>query len=913
MSHNRHMLLGRGQERLALDHLLGQARDGHSGALAVVGEPGIGKSALLDYAARAATGMRVLRARGIESEAEVPFAGLAELLRPVLAVIEQIPAPQAQALAGALALRPSTSRDRFAVGAATLSVLSACAEQSPLAVLVDDAHLLDGSSAGALLFASRRLIADPIAIVVAVREGEPSLLDGADLRVLRVGGLSQSAAVELLAAADVPQDAAERLHRATGGNPLALLELTSDASQLTSRPYGPIPISTSIAEAFLRRFGQLPEATRRLLVLAAASDGGESGLLARAGGTLGLEIGELSAAEEAGLVRTDEARVEFRHPLARSAVYGQASAAERREAHAALAGALPDRDLDRRAWHLAAGTIGPDEAAASALEQAGARALDRSAYSVAAAAFGRAAQLQPRVEEQAALLFRAADAASLAGEWQRTLALLDDARLYAADPVLIARIDHVRSLVALRQGPIMRGCRLLVDAAEQIGPAEPELAVVMLAQAVHGCFYAGETAMMVAAAQSAAELAERAGSTRALFLADVAQGQALVADGRGEEGAAAVRRAIAVFEASDELLDDPRLLIAAAIGPLWLREAEAGRPLMDQAFESIRDQVALGVLPFLLHHVARDQATTDQWAAAEASYDEAIRLARETGQQVELGAALAGLAWLEARQGREAACRTHAAEGTALCDELGIALYGIWAVQALGDLELALGRPMASVSHHEAQLVALREHRIADVDVSPAPELVEAYLRLDRPDDAARVAAEFEAAADAKGQPWARARALRCRGLLAREDAFEACLDEALTLHERTPDVFETARTRLVYGARLRRHRQRVRAREQLRAALEVFDRLGARPWADQATAELEATGETARRRDASTLDELTPQERQIARLLAEGKTTREAAAAVFLSPKTVEYHLSHVYRKLGIRSREELREAFLT
>lgn len=906
------MLLGRTEERLALDHLLGQARGGHSGVLAVVGEPGIGKSALLEYAAQAAGGMRVLRARGIESEAEVPFAGLAELLRPVLGVMEQIPAPQAQALAGALALGPSTSRDRFAIGAATLSLLSACAEQAPLAVLIDDAHLLDGSSAGALLFAARRLIADRIAVVLAVREGEPSLLDGADLRTLRLAGLSPSAAVELLEPAHVSRDAVERLHRATGGNPLALLELASDAARLASEPYGPIPISTTVADAYLRRFGKLPEATRRLLVLAAASDGGEPALLARAGRPLGLEIGELAAAEEAGLV-TIARHVEFRHPLARSAVYAQASASERRDAHAALASALPDRDLDRRAWHLAAATIGPDEGAAAALEQAGMRALDRSAYSVASAAFERGARLQPVEEAQAVLMFRAADAASLAGEWQRTLALLDGARPRAGDPMLVARIDHVRSLVALRRGPIMEGCRLLVDTAERVARADPELAVVMLAQAVHGCFYAGATPAMVSAAARAAELAEQAGSRRAQFLAAVAQGQALVADGQGEAGAGEVRRAIALFEASDELLGDPWLVTWAAIAPLWLREAATGRQLIERAFESARGQAAVGALPSLLHALARDQATTDQWSAAEASYDEAIRLARETGQEVELGAALAGLAWLEARQGRDAECRAHAAEGAALCDALGVALYGIWAVQALGDLELALGRPMASVVHHEAQVAELRLHRIADVDLSPAPELVDAYLRLDRLEDAMTVAAEFRAAAEAKGQPWALARSFRCRGLLASGDSFEACFEQALGLHARTPDVFEAARTRLAYGARLRRHRQRVRAREQLRAALEVFERLGAEPWADQATVELEATGETARRRDASTIDELTPQERQIARLLAEGKTTREAAAAVFLSPKTVEYHLSHVYRKLGIRSRQELREALLT
>ena len=316
-------------------------------------------------------------------------------------------------------------------------------------------------------------------------------------------------------------------------------------------------------------------------------------------------------------------------------------------------------------------------------------------------------------------------------------------------------------------------------------------------------------------------------------------------------------------------------------------------------------------MPYLLHLLARDQATTDQWAAAQASYDEAIRLGRETGQRVEVAAALAGLAWLEARQGREAACREHAAEATKQCDELGVGLYGVWAIQALGDLELGLGDPAAAIEQYQAQADALRARGIADVDLSPAPELVDALLRLGHEDDAAKVAVVFVKQATAKGQPWALARAARCRGLLADAAELESCFEEALRLHGRTSDDFETARTRLAYGARLRRARKRVRARQQLRAAVEIFERLGAKPWVDQAHAELEATGETARRRDASTLDQLTPQELRVARLLAEGKTTRETAAAIFVSPKTVEYHLGHVYAKLGIHSREELVAAF--
>jgi DNA-binding CsgD family transcriptional regulator len=902
------MLLGRKDERLALDRLFAEARDGRSGVLALVGEPGIGKTALLEHAAVSADGMRVLRARGIESEAEIPFAGLAELLRPTLGTIDRIPAPQATALSGALALGPAHPQDRFAIGAATLSLLSASAEEAPLALLVDDAHSLDRSSAEALLFAARRLLADPIALVLTVREGQPSLLDGADLRVLTLAGLDRSDAAELLSGADVPSDAVERLYRATAGNPLALLELAPEAARLGMLPSaGPVPISTRIATAFLRRFGRLPEPTRRVLVLVAASDAGELAVLARAASSIGLDIAELGAAEEAGLITLDHSEVEFMHPLARAAMYADASAQERREAHAALAATLPDRDVDRRAWHLAAASVGPDDQASGALEQAGARARDRSAYAAAAAAFERGAGLASTGDVRARMLFEAAEAAWLAGDARRTLALLDDPGLRDAGPGPSPRIDHLRGQVAMRLGPVMDGYPLIVGAAAQIADDDPELAVVMLAQAVHGAFYAGDTPAMISAAGRALELAGRHGSRRARFFAKMAQGMALVADGRGEAGATAAREAVEILEQSDELRDDPRLLVWAAIGPMWLREAKAGRGLVDRAFEEARAGAAVGVMPLLLHHLARDQATTDQWAAAEASYDEAIRLGRETGQRVELAASLAGLAWLEARQGREALCREHAGEAAQLCQELGVRLYGVWATQALGDLELGLGRPAAAIEHHEAQAQALRRRGIADVDLSPAPELVDAYLRLGRDDDAAAIAADFVRQAEAKGQPWARARAARCRGLLAAPDELESCFQEAIQLHERTPDGFETARTRLAYGARLRRTRRRVRARDQLRAALEIFERLGAQPWADQAAAELAATGETARRRDASTLDELTPQEAQIARLLADGKTTREAAAAVFVSPKTVEYHLRHIYSKLGIHSRDEL------
>ena len=367
------MLLGREQERDEIDRALARARSGSSATLALVGEAGIGKTALLDYAAEQAEGMQVLRARGVESEAQIPFASLLELLRPAVPMLERIPHPQAIALEGAFALRPGPAQDRFAVGAATLSLLAAYAEQCPVAVLLDDVHWLDESSAQALLFAFRRLVADPIAVLLAARDDQPSVLYDADLPTIRVGGLSSEEAAALLDG--VAPAVTGRLHVATAGNPLALLELADDSGELAFAPEGaPVLVSARISRAFLRRAETLDAAARRALVLAATSDTGEIVVLERAARSLSIDLAALAAAESAGLITLRAGTVEFSHALARSAIYADASAQERRDAHRALAGALPDRDVDRRAWHLASAAIGPDDAASAALEQAGVRA-----------------------------------------------------------------------------------------------------------------------------------------------------------------------------------------------------------------------------------------------------------------------------------------------------------------------------------------------------------------------------------------------------------------------------------------------------------------------------------------------------------------------------------------------------------
>jgi DNA-binding CsgD family transcriptional regulator len=909
------MLLGRDHEQQALVRLLTDARAGSSGVVAIVGEAGMGKSALLAYAEEQAGGMKVLRARGVQSEAHIPFAGLFELLRPALPRIDAIPAPQAAALGSALALRPGSTEDRFAVGAATLSLLAEYADPAPVAVLVDDAHWLDGSSADAMLFAFRRLIADPVAVILTVRDGESSLLDGSDLATLQLRGLDRDAAADLLRQQEdgpLRQDLADRLHRETGGNPLALLELGAERRRMADLPPdAPLATGTSVAGVYLHRFRSLPPRAREVLALASAIDGGEMTVLARAAAQLEHDLSDLAPAEAAGLISVHDSRLEFRHPLARSAVYGDTPAAARRALHRALAGAFPDADADRRAWHLGLASLGPDDAASSALEQAGQRARQRSAYEVASHAYERAAQLAPEETRQATLLCAAADNAWLGGLAEHAAALLDQARRHATAPELQVRIEQLRGHIAARRGPIGEAQRILLAAAEQAAPIDPARAAVILAEAVNASFYAGDGAAMRLAAERAASLVVPDGSAgRPAFFVLSAQAMALIFSGEGERGAAAFRAAVAMLEHSHELRDDPRLLAWAAMGPLWLREAGVGQSLADQAMVVARRTSAVGVLPFLLAHVATDQAASDRWAEAQASFHEAIGLARESGQRTDLAMSLARLALLEARQGKAEPCRLHVDESLGLCRDMGLGLPELWSVAALGELELSLGHPEAALAYFQEQRGFLTSRDIRDVDLSPAPELVETLLRLGRVADAAEAAAEFVGAAAAKAQPWAQARAERCRGLLAGEGESDRYFETALALHAQTPDRFEAGRTHLAYGARLRRERQRVRAREHLRAAVSVFDRLGADPWSDAARAELAATGETARRRDATTLNDLTPQELQIALSLADGRTTRESAAALFLSPKTVEYHLHNVYRKLGIGSRSELKAA---
>lgn len=903
------MLIGRDAERRALARLAVAARVSESGALLVVGEAGQGKTALLTDLAERAEGLRVLWARGSESESDLAFGGLDQLVRPLLPLLGEIPEPQALALETALALRPGERADRFAISAATLSLLGRAAEERPILVLVDDAHALDRPSAEALGFVARRILADPLAVVAASRPAGGVLLE-AGLPRLDLEGLSPAEVTALLTERSghrLPDDVAVRVHEATAGNPLAVVELAASAPELLDRltPATPIGVPDRVVAEYVRRTaGLAPSARTALLVASVASTASlaeGSAVTAAAVARLGAGWEDLREAEAAGLVTLRPGDVEFRHPLARAGAYAAASAAQRREAHLAVA-AVTD-DPDRRAWHRGEGTLGLDDEVADEVAAAARRSLDRGAYWVAASSYERSAALATDREHRAERLLAAGEAADLAGHGTRAGALLDLAAAENTDPRRRGRVDALRGAVEQRWGSLERSRELIRRSLTTLAPVDPDAAVDAATDLVATCFYLGDTALASQTADLLDTLAGRASAAaariRCLLVAGVARVLA------GEDGIASIRAAVAAMAGTTPEPDErrPSWLV---LGPLFLREESAtARGLAELAERRLRDRSAIGSLAGLLFVVARFAASTDRWDDAARHYREGIALAREAGQTTDLAMLLAGLAWLEARTGAEESCREHAAEALGLAARHRVHLARIWATYALGDLDLGAGRYAEALERYAELQAFLDRIGFRDVDLSPAPELVECLHRTDRPEEAARLAEDYRGRATAKGQPWALARAERAGALVV--DDPSPGLDRAVELHAASPDRFEEARTRLVLGEVERRARRRTASREPLRAALASFESLGARPWADRAAAELEATGERPHRRADRSIDLLTPQELQVATLLAEGRTTRQAAAAMFLSPKTVEYHLRHAYTKLGINTRTDL------
>jgi class 3 adenylate cyclase/DNA-binding CsgD family transcriptional regulator len=906
-------LVGRDDERELLDELLDDARASRSRALVIRGEAGVGKSALLLHAIDRAEGFRVLRATGFESDAELAFSGLLQLLRPILDRIDELPDHQANALAGALGLKPGQEPERLQIGVATLGLIALAAEDDDLLLAVDDAQWLDSASSDAILFASRRLEADRVAVVLTIREGESDYATQG-VEELRLEGLSPEASGLLLAAhsaVELAPGVADRLYELTNGNPLALVELPKVLSedQLHGvEPFEqPLNLGTRVERAFRGRVEALGFDARRALLIASASESDALDSVVAALAVAGIDASALQEAEDAGLISLVEQSLLFRHPLARSAVYHSAAPSERRAAHSALARALTGpRDVERRAWQLASAALGPNEEVAVALEEAADAARDRAGYGGASAAYERAARLSPDLDSRVRRLLAAGEAAWNAGQTARAVVLLEEGLGECREPVTRGRLLNARGHIQRHTADSRIAYPWFIEAAELLDGIEPVDAVTARMGAWRASIVAGN-GQARAVAQAAMDHAEMDGGIQEFFACLALSAQHPDADRRRELRGRA--RAL-VEERGDEVFSQAPQLVSLA--GMANTDTESGMSLCAWAVSWAREHGIYGALPAALIRRSGFERTLGQWSASYATLQEAAMIAAEQGTLYFLRNALIDLAEFEARRGEEAACRGHIEEARALSGMVG---RGATPAEegVLGLLELGLGRFEAAVTHYETLVLGgFRELPRPDglegiSNESAIPDLVEAYVRAGRRSGAERVMVGREAYTERVGGDPARANTARCRGLLAEDDSFEQHFVEALEYHAGAAhEVFDEARTRLCFAERLRRVQRRRDAREQLRPALETFERMGAAPWAEHARAELRATGERLRARDEARA-ELTAQELRIALQAAEGKTNRQIAATMFLSPKTVEFHLGRAYRKLGITSRAEL------
>jgi DNA-binding CsgD family transcriptional regulator len=903
-------LIGREAECALVYRLLDKARNGRSGSLVLFGEPGIGKSALLDYAvASAASDMRTLRATGLEAVSEAPFAALGELLRPVRSTIGSLSQTRRKALHTALGLDRGGDTEPVAVAAATLALLATLAEQGPLLCVVDDAHWIDRESVEVLTVVAGRLGAEGIVVLLAAREGEG--FDSRGLPEAEVGGLAPDAAHALLARhapRRLAADVADRLVLETAGNPLALVELPallSDA-QLAGRELldRPLPVAGALERSFVRRARALQDDARRVLLVAAASDSEDLGLILRAANALGIEGPAIEAADSAGLVSIRGWRLRFRHPLVRSSIYQAATLAERRAVHRALAEALSgEAEADRRAWHRASAALGPDEEVAAELERAAASARLRGGFAAEARTLELAARLAPQDAARARRLVDAAAAAWRAGRSAEATQLLDEASPSLADPVLRANAQELRAEILKRHGRAEEAHDLLIAEAARLEGVNPLRAARMLTLACHLFFRREQAGRALELAEHAWDVAGHDVAATDLELAGTLA-WARVYVGQSEAGRKLALDCAANSERAGETANGPQIAWCLS----WVEEYDHARSLIERAAAAHREAGAFADLAYVLFFLADLEFRVGRLAAAYAAAQEANRLAEQTKRENILMSALTILASVEAVFGRPNDARTHATHALAVAGSIFNLTFVARANAALGLLELSLGRPREAIADLE---FVERQMERSDV-VEPSvlewmPDLIEAYIRADRVDEAIPRLERWERWANQTHRVWALAAAARYRGLIASDADVDAHFQDALALHERSPRPLERARTELCYGERLRRAGRRVDSRARLRSALEIFDSLGAVPWSDRTRAELAATGETVRRRDPTVTERLTPQELQIALAVGGGQTNREVAASLFLSQKTIEYHLHNVYRKLDVRSRAQL------
>ncbi|MER6615950.1 helix-turn-helix transcriptional regulator [Streptomyces xantholiticus] len=886
------VLYGRDAELAALDGLLGGARAGTSGAVVLRGEAGIGKTALLSHLARSAADMTVLRATGVEPESDLAFASLLQLLRPVAHHADSLPAPQAEALRVVLGTGAHGPHDRFLTGLAVLSLLAEVGDGGPVLCLLDDAHWIDEPSAQALLFAARRLTAEGVAMVFAARDdgfAAPGLVE------LRPARLRREEAGRLLGELAVTPVRRERIIRESGGNPLALTEFAA-ADGPEPGPGAPLTATDRVLASFRSRVSALPDRARLVLLIAAAESQADVAHLMKAAALLGAGPEDLARAEAERLVEVTGGQVAFRHPLIRAAAYGSAPLARRVAVHRALADTADTPDGG--ALHRAAAAIGPDEDAAAGLEALAERARARGGHASAANVYHQAARMSPDPAARTARLTAAARSAGQAGLAARSGELAEEAAAGSEDPATLAELAYIRSFSLFEKDAVGDAVRLLVDHAAD----SPTRGADMVRTAAFHAWHSGDLdALRDCAARPELQGGRSPGDRAVQGLARVAGGdftgglpllaglldEVDEADGAGADGVGSGHHA----------------RTQAVTGGLLLGDDDRLRRVVEAGIRRCRKEGVLGPLPFLLSVLGRLQVFAGEHRDALVTVAEATALARDTGlnkRVVQLDHVAARIAAVE---GDETRVRSLIRTGPTIDGSHGIA--------ALILLDLGLGRYEDVLRRIDEVERGGAWHSIASI--LACADAAEAAVRLGEPDRADQAARRFTAWAEASGGPWARATALRIEAmrsgdLAGYERAIETYRDAQGTPSARRP--FEQARTELLHGEALRRARRTTQARAQLRAAAATFERLGATPWADRAHAELRATGASpaaSASAPSSPAAALTHQELQVARLAAAGTSSREIAAQLFLSRRTVEYHLYKAYPKLGVTSRKEL------
>jgi DNA-binding CsgD family transcriptional regulator len=899
-------LLGRERQQAVLGRLIESARDGYGGALVVRGEPGVGKTALLDDSVENATTLRIVRSSGVEGEMELPFAAVQQLCGPILELGERLPPPQRDALDIAFGLRQGPAPNPFLVALAVLGLLSEAARERGLLCVIDDAHWLDRGSAQALGFAARRLSVERIAMVFAARETGQAFRGLPEVLVEPLGHRDARALLESVLPAPLDDQVLERLIDETRGNPLALMELPRGltSSQLAGG-FGLLaaaPMDAGIEESFQRRVAVLPRDARLLVLIAASEPTGDAALLWRAAERLGIPESAALAAESDGLIAF-QPRVAFRHPLVRSAVYRAAGALERTEVHRALAESSdPGTDPDRRAWHRAQAALMPDEDVAADLERSAARAQARGGLAAAAAFLERSAELTVEPARRAGRALAAGQAKHQSGASEDALDLLERAKAGPLDEFQRAQAEVLRARIAFATNRGSDAPPLLLAAARRLEPLDPPLARETYLDALTAALYTGRLAGAINTADvaGAALAAPPASDPRPVDL--LLNGLATLIARGPAAGTPPLRLALAAFARRDMEPGEAlrwRWLAGVAAGLIW--EHEAWDLLTAHHIRGARAAGMLAELPLALSTRVGVHLHAGETKEATALVEESDALARAMGDGI---VPRYGSLALAAYRGQEDEFTNLFRAGTedflARGEGLGVTAANWWTALLNN-----------SVGRYEAAFAAAVEATRIPGEIWFAtfalPELVEAACRSGRPERGAEALESLSASTSASATPWALGVEARSRALLTPGDAAEPLYREAIEQLQPTRLRLDLARGHLVYGEWLRREARRTDARNELRTAYELFTDFGMEAFAQRARIELEATGEHARKRTSDTLDELTAQEAQISRLAAEGNTNREIAGQLFISPSTVEYHLGKAFRKLDVRSRTQL------